>query len=267
MATMPQGITMKTYKKADVSEQELEDLIRIHAGMIEEGLVYVDHQKRTTGGRLDVLMADCEKSLVVAELKIVEDDEMLFQGLDYYDYVSTHAETYARLYKDYQIDPTKEVRLFLIAPSFSRTVINRCKWLNVTISLFLFNCLKFEGENEVIPIFSEQLISTPPPPPEVRTIEQHLAYITDDAVRCKVAALLEEIKNWKPAYITLEPIKYAISMKVNGHVFAYLDPRRKYYMMSTYNADDEWTAYSIRSDEDLANVKTLAKAAMERKAK
>ena len=89
------------YKIADVSEQELEDLIRTHAGMIgEEGLVYVDHQRPTAGGRLDVLMADSGKSLVVAELKIVEDDGMLLQGLDYYDYVSAHVETYARLYKE-----------------------------------------------------------------------------------------------------------------------------------------------------------------------
>jgi len=123
--------------------------------MVEEGLVYVDHQRQTIGGRLDVLMVDSGKSLVVAELKIVENDGMLLQGLDYYDYVSTHVETYARLYRDHSIDPTKEVRLFLIAPSFSQTLINRSKWLNVPISLFSFNCLKFDGEDEIIPIFSE----------------------------------------------------------------------------------------------------------------
>lgn len=258
---------MKTYNKVDVSEQELEDLIRIHAGMIEEGLTYVDHQRRTTGGRLDVLMVDREKSLVVAELKIIEDDDMLLQGLDYYDYVSTHVETYARLYKSHSIDATKEVRLFLIAPNFSQTLINRCKWLNITISLFSFNCLRFDGENEVIPIFSEQLISTPPPPPEVRTIEEHLTYFTDDVVRGRVTALLDEIKNWLPGQITLEAIKYAISMRVNGHVFAYLHPRRKHYLIETFNAEDEWTTYPIRSDEDLANVKIPTRAAMERKAK
>ncbi len=33
-------------------------------------------------------MVDSGKSLIVAELKAVEDDGMLLQGLDYYDYVS-----------------------------------------------------------------------------------------------------------------------------------------------------------------------------------
>jgi RecB family endonuclease NucS len=74
---------MKPYVKVDVSEQQLEDLVRRHSGMIEEGLCYVDHQNKTNGGRLDVLMVDSGKSLVVAELKIVQDDGMLMQGVDY----------------------------------------------------------------------------------------------------------------------------------------------------------------------------------------
>ena len=81
---------MKKYRKADVSEQELEDIVRRNTGLIEEGLVYVDHQKPAAGGRLDVLMVDSGKSLVVAELKVTQDDGMLLQGLDYYDYASTH---------------------------------------------------------------------------------------------------------------------------------------------------------------------------------
>jgi len=61
---------MKKYTKAVVSELELEDLVRRHAEQIEEGLAYVDHQKPAAGGRLDVLMVDSGKSLVVAELKV-----------------------------------------------------------------------------------------------------------------------------------------------------------------------------------------------------
>src|SRR3989338_6851008 len=64
---------MKSYKKIDVSEQQLEDLVRRHAGTIEDGLGYVDHQKQAAGGPLDVLMVDSGKSLVVAELKVVQD--------------------------------------------------------------------------------------------------------------------------------------------------------------------------------------------------
>ena len=258
---------MKKYTKADVAEQQLEDIVRRNAGLIEEGLVYVDHQKPAAGGRLDVLLVDSGKSLVVAELKVTQEDGMLLQGLDYYDYVSTHVEAFARLYKNHSIDPTQQVRLFLVAPTFSQTLVSRCKWLDLPISLFTFNCLKFEGEADVVPIFTEQQITVPPEPVEVFHLDDHLNYITDVAVRAKVSALLDEIKSWKPGNITIDPIKYAVSMKVNGRVFAYLHPRRQHYLIATYDASDVWKEYAIKTEDDLASVKALAKAALERRIK
>jgi hypothetical protein len=258
---------MKKYTKADVSELELEDLIRRGPELIEEGLVYVDHQKQAAGGRLDVLLVDSGRSLVVAELKVIEDDGMLVQGLDYYDYVSTNLEAFARLYKSHAIDPTQGARLCLIAPTFSQTLVNRCRWLNLPISLFTFNCLKFEGEADVVPVFAEQPVTAPPEPIDVPRLEDSLNYITDVAVRAKVSELLDEIKNWKMGNISIDPIKYAISMKVNGHVFAHFYPRRKHYIIATYDASGVWKDYAVKTDDDLAIVMPIAKAAMERRAK
>ncbi|MFH0981236.1 MAG: hypothetical protein V2A79_06840 [Planctomycetota bacterium] len=256
---------MKPYKKIDVSEAALEDLVRRYAGLIEEGLVYVDHQKGAAAGRLDVLLVDSGKSLVVAELKVVQDDGMLLQGVDYYDYVSSHVEAFARLYKAHGIDPTQQVRLFLIAPSFSQTLVNRCKWIDLPMFLFTFHCLKFEGDDDPVPIFTEHPIPTQPEVIDVPHLDDRLGYITDVAVRAKASDLLGEIKGWKPGSISLDPIKYAISMKVNGRVFAYFHPRRKHYLLTTYNAEEEWTEYSVKDDDDLAKVKPIVRAAMERR--
>jgi Endonuclease NucS len=258
---------MKRYTKAVVSEQELEDLIRRNAELVEEGLVYVDHQKPAAGGRLDVLLVDSGSSLVVAELKVIQDDGMLIQGLDYYDYVSTHVEAFPRLYKAHSIDPTKKVRLFLVAPTFSPTLVNRCKWLDLPISLFTFSCLKFEGEADIVPVFIEEQVPPLPPINHVVTLDDHLNYITDVAVRAKVSALLDEIKNWKTGNISLDAITYAISMKINGRVFAHLYPRRQHFIIATYDASDEWKEYAVKTDDDLVTVKPIAKAAMERRVK
>ena len=258
---------MKSYKKIDVSEQQLEDLVRRHAGTIEDGLGYVDHQKQAAGGRLDVLMVDSGKSLVVAELKVVQDDGMLMQGIDYYDYISSHVEAFARLYNTHKVDPMQEVRLFLIAPSFSQTLINRCKWINLPIFLFTFNCLNFDGEEDLVPIFWEQAIPTLPEIIEVTHLDDHLNYITDPQVRSKVSALLDEINNWKPGSISLDSIKYAISMKINGRVFAYLYPRRKHYLLATFSDQEVWTEYIIKDDDDVVKVKPIMQAAMERRVK
>ena len=256
---------MKSYNKVEVSEQQLEDLLRQYSGKMEEGLVWLDHQKRTPGGRLDVLMVDSGKSLVVAELKVVQDDGMLMQGVDYYDYISTQVEVFARLYKKYEIDPTQQVRLFLIAPFFSQILVDRCKWMDLPISLFTFHCLEFEDDPDIVPIFIEQPLPAAPAIVEVMHLDDHLMYITDVEVRERVAALLDEIKTWRPGNISLDPIKYAISIKVNGHLFAYLKTRRKYYLLETYNDQDEWIVHSIKDDDGLARVKPMMKEAMERR--
>jgi Endonuclease NucS len=256
---------MKKYTRTDISEQELEDLVRRGPELIEEGLVYVDHQKPAAGGRLDVLLVDSGRSLVVAELKVVQDDGMLIQGLDYYDYVSAHVEAFARLYKTHSIDPTQQVRLLLIAPTFSQNLVNRCKWLNLRVSLFTFNCLKFEGEADVVPVFIEQEVTPPPEPIDVPHLEDSLNYITDVAVRAKVSGLLDEIRNWKTGNISVDPLKYGISMKVNGHVFAYFYPRRKHYIIGTYDANNDWKDYAVKTDDDLITLKPIVKAAMERR--
>lgn len=258
---------MAKYKKVEVSEQQLEDLIRQSADLIEEGLVYVDHQKQAAGGRLDLLLVDSGRALVVAELKVVEDDGMLLQCLDYYDHVAGKIETYARLYQSHAVDPTQPVRLLLVAPSFSQTLINRCKWIDAQISLFSYTCLKLEKSGDIIPVFSEQAIPSPPERVVVHKIDDHLTYITDAGVRANVSKVLDQIKQLKPDRISMDALKYAISMKVDGRVFAYLYPRRKHYLISTYNADDKWTDYPIQSDDDLNSVMQLINVSVERRPK
>lgn len=256
---------MAKYQQIDVSEQLLEDLVRQNADLIEEGLVYVHHQRITGSGRLDVLLVDSGHSLVLAELKVVEDDGMLLQGLDYYDYVSSHIEAIARLYGKFSIDPTQTVRLFLIAPSFSQSLITRCKWIDVPISLFTYKCIKLQGSDEVIPVFSEQTIPSPPDVLETHSLDDRLNYITDVEVRLIVKRLLEEIGTWDTSgKILVEPIKYSIALKVSGRNFAYTSPRRKFFLIETFNQEGKWVGYPIRSDEDLTAARELIRASFTR---
>ncbi len=259
---------MRKYKAVELKENQLEDLVRACSELIEEGLKYVDHQKITDKGRMDVLFVDSGNSLVVAELKIVEDDNMLLQGLDYYDYVSTNIEAFARIYKNYDIDPTKAIRLMLIAPSFSQTLINRCKWIDANISLYMYKCIIFDGTDDVTPIFTEISAPTAPEPPgEKYSIEDRLSYITNQDVRRILESLLIELPNWKKDRILIEPIKYSISVKVGGKVFMYLSPRRDKFLVETYSFEGKWTGYPVNSAEDLKMLMDLMKSNMEKKLK
>ena len=256
---------MRKYKIVDVSEKQLEEMVRKAPDLIEEGLKYIDHQKRTERGPLDVLFSDSGNALIVAELKVVEDDGMLVQGIDYYDYITSNIEGFARAYKDKKIDPTQKPRLFLIAPGFSVSLLNKCKWIDVPISLFTFQCITFKDDpKEIIPIFKEITIPSMLTKVEVYTLDQRLNYITDSKVRKTVEDFLKEIKEWDADNILIEPTKYDISIKVSGRVFSYLGPRRKHFIIYTYDNENKWTGFPIQQAEDLEKVKILLKGNYEK---
>ncbi len=253
---------MAKYKNVELKEKQLEDLVRRFPEDIEEGLRYVDHQKFTDRGPLDVLLVDSGNSLVICELKVVEDDNMLMQGLDYYDYMTRNVEGFARAYSDkgLKIDPTQEPRLFLIAPSFSITLINRCKWIELPIFLYSYQVIELESQpGDLIPIYKDITIPPKQVTIEVYSLEKRLKYITDNLVRKNVENLISEIKTWEKDKIVAEPTKYEISLKVNGKVFAYIAPRRKHYLIYTNDIDGIWKGFKIDNNEELLGVLQIVK--------
>jgi hypothetical protein len=253
------------YQKIDILERDLEELVRLHPHLIEEGLVYVTHQSHTGTGRLDVLLVDSGKALVVAELKVVEDDAMLTQCLDYFDHVSTGIETYARLHRAHEIDPSQPVRMLLIAPSFSQTLVNRCKWIDASISLFRYTALRLDGQVQLIPVYFEQSIPSPQEAPVVHRQEDRLGYITDATARARAAATIDWARTTWGNRLSVDPIKYSISLKVDNKVIAYVSPRRKSFLIYTYTSDDKWTPFTVQSDDDLENPKSLVQAYADRR--
>ena len=262
---------MKRYRKKELTEKELEDKIRQVPYLIESGLTFLTQQRRTSRGPLDLLMLDDGKALVVAELKTFQDESMLWQGLDYYDYVATHIEALARSYPDHPIDVAQKPRLFLIAPSFSQPTVTRCKWLDLPISLFQWQCLTLlsnEGrEEEDILLFSEVQIPARPAPEEPYSIERSLSYISDNQVRDFAAAFLKEVKAWNDQLVRLDPISWGISLKVAGRVFAYLAPTRKAFTVSYYDESGTWTNYKVTNADSLEEAKRVAKQSFELKMK
>ena len=255
---------MKKYKSVEISEKQLEDLIRQGSNLIEEGVQYIDHQRNTERGPLDVLMVDSGNALIVAELKIVEDDSMLIQGIDYYDYVSKNIEGITRVYKNFHVDPSQTVRLFLIAPSFSVSLLNRCKWIDIPISLFTYKCITFENSKEITVVFSEIILPSTPKVIETYNLKDRFEYITSLDIRKLANDLIKEIKSWDTINILIEPTKYDMSAKISGRVFAYIAPRRKHFMVYTHDNEKKWVGFPIHQKEDLENVKVLLKANIDR---
>ena len=132
----------------------------------------------------------------------------------------------------------------------------------------MFKCIKFEGNEEIVPVFSEITIPTPIEPIEEKyTIDDRLGYITSSDVRKILKSLIDDLPNWKKDRILIEPIKYSISVKVGGKVFMYLSPRRDKFLVETYNIEGKWVGLPVNSKEDLDGLLDLMKGNMEKKSK
>jgi hypothetical protein len=259
---------MKNYANTEVSENTLEELIRHYASKIEEGLVYIDHQLKTDRERrLDVIMVDSGGALVVAELKVMEDDGMLLQGIDYYDFITRNHEFLCRIYSKYNIKPTEQPRLMFISTSFSISFLEKCKWLLMPVSLYIYKCVRVEGDDDIIPIFTEINPPTLIKTPALRmTINQVLEYITDLEMREIAISFLTEIKSWDEQNITIDPIQGWISLKYKGKVFAYLGPRRRFFGFEVISDDGNWPWITVKDDSkeaDLENVRKLLKTGID----
>lgn len=256
------------YERREISEKELEDMIRQFPHLIEEGLRYVTRQRKTLRGSLDVLLVDSDNTLVVAELKTEENDEMLMQALDYYDFVSENMEGLARIYKEFDISPERMPRLMLMAPSFSPRLVNRCKWVkeDVQISLCTYQYIVLKGEAKGAslifnPIELPRKIERPAKP---TPRDEQLNRIKDVDIRELSRRFLNDVKNLDLKNVSLDDRQWLVSIKVKGTVCAYWEPRQKFVRVCTYNEDGNWQGFNFKTQQEYERCLNLVKTNYER---
>jgi hypothetical protein len=259
---------MLEYETRDINERKLEDMVRRAPHLIEGSLKFVDHQKRTPRRPLDVLLVDSGRALVVAELKTVEDDGMLMQALDYFDYVSTNLEGFVRIYKQSNIDVIQLPRLFLIAPSFSQTLLNRCKWIDteVKISLFTYKYIitKETKDTKDTIVFMETGIPFRTKREEEYSIPKLLDYIKDEVARKDAEKFLEEVKSFNPKAVEIAPKKNKVVVNISGSKIAKkiieLWPGRKHWEIDILDlGENKWRIFKIHAGDDYSEVISLLK--------
>ena len=252
---------MLKYSRNQLSEKELEDRIIKNPHLIEEGLQYIEHQRQTTLGRLDILFIDSNNTLVVAELKVVEDPNMLIQALDYFDFVSEKVEGFARVYYKYKIDVSKYPRLMLIAPSFSTTMINRCRWLNpeIRITLITYQHITFnEIKNDTLVFIPQEISIRPTTLKKAPELNELLTYMKIKGVRELAKKFLDETQQFSED-VNIDPIQWGRSVKFKGSVLYYWEPRQNCIRISTSNQNGVWEGFSVANEEEYANVFKLVK--------
>ena len=251
---------MSKYRVIEISKHQLQDLVRQAPELIEPGLKYVDHQTYTTRGPIDLIFVDSGHAMVIAELTVVEDDSMLIQVIDYYDYVLNNLTGFARAYEQHTIDTKQQPRLLLLAPNFSVNLLNRIKWIDIPISLFEYQCIELsDSKGSMLPVFKEVHAPDFPGAQKVYTLEDRFNYITDSKIRELARNYVAEFQTWDSQRVTIEPTKSRISIKKSGRVVSYIRPRRKYFFISINEADGNWHSYLIKSESDLGRIKSLVR--------
>ena len=251
---------MTKYQVIDVSEAQLKDLIRRAPELLEDGLKFINHQIFTSRGLLDILMVDRGGSLVIVKSKDVEDDEVLVQGMDFYDSALRNLDGFARAYKHLEIDTGQEPRLFLIAPSFSAALQNRLKWINIPISLFTYQCIRIDDAiGEILPVYNE--ITAPAVPEHVHAYDLVGKYaLIDEGDKILAQAVISKIHDWDRDRIVIESTEYDISIKISGRVLCYVGPRRNHFIIYTNDSEGRWTGCPVRSEYEMEEVIQLLRA-------
>ena len=102
---------MATLKKIKLkNEKELHSVIEKELEALEEGLTILKYEFAISKGVTDFLCADSGGRLVIIEVKLQEDENILFQGLRYYNEIDRDRYVIAKMFSRKDVDP-KELKM------------------------------------------------------------------------------------------------------------------------------------------------------------
>ncbi len=195
----------------------LRPIITKNLNKLEEGLKFVGNEIITSNGRIDSLAIDQNKNVVVIEYKTVEDDSALIQALSYANWVQNHPGDITNLINksiNENLDEINDVRVFLVAPSFSERLRNAVAVISEP-EVLLFEVNTYKGNKilvkQVTPI--SKVIS-----PKSYDIADHFQH-GNAVMRPVFDKLKQEIEKFTPQKPEFNAKKFYIGVK-RKHLFA-----------------------------------------------
>lgn len=215
------------------NEKELHSIIEKELDALEEGLVLLKYELGLEKGIPDFLCVDSGGGLVIIEVKLKEDENILFQALRYYNEIDRDRYAIAKLFSDNKIDPKQDPLIILIAERFSDDIRRLSTLVIPDVELYEYTVLRGQNGEEGICYHWVSLHEPPPLPPKPKTICELRNRMTNEPLKPVFDKLIEEIKSIGKGIEEYAAQKY-VGFKYKGKVIANIEPQRKsFYIFAT----------------------------------
>jgi hypothetical protein len=253
----------KMFKRLDIDQEcKLESQVIKDPEALEDGLVYLTHQRPANGNYIDVLAVDSDGVLIVIELKVGEDDEMLLQALEYYDYVSSNRD---RLAKEYEakakIVAQEEPRIMLVASSFTDRLRLAARYVEPKVTLLEYAYLETKSKEhglfcKEVRFESEGGYSAPV------ALEAIFAYVVNPGVKKACLKVHSDIMTLGQDLEAVATNYHGIKYKCNGRLVGGLALRRTFFYV-WYRKNEDWPEFKLTAISDWIPKKEKALKAMD----
>jgi hypothetical protein len=254
----------KMFKRLDIDqERELEAQVVKDPEALEDGLTYLSHQRAANGNYIDVLAADSDGVIVVIELKVGEEDDMLLQALEYYDYVSSNRDRIAKEYEGKtKIVAQEEPRIMLVASGFSDRLRLAARYVDPKVTLLEYAFLETKNKErglfcKEVRFESESGYTAP------IALEAIFGYVANPGVKKACLKVHADIMTLGQ---DLEPVAngtHGIRYKCKNRLVGGLALRRTFFYL-WYRKDDDWPELKLTAISDWNNKKDKALKVMDK---
>ncbi len=251
---------MVTFENFDPkNEKELHSIIEKDLDSLEGGLILLKYEMTVGRGIPDFLCVDSGGRLVIIEVKVQEDENILFQALRYYADINKNRYVIANIFSQQNVNPKLTPRIVLIAKRFSDDIRMLGTLVVPDIELYEYITLKDSGEVQGIVYHPVSLPKVEESISDPLKVEDHREYITKEDLKPIFDKIREQVKSIHHTieeYVTQSYVGY----KFNGRHLSWIAAQRKSFDLGTniINEKGEVLDYeSVRfktGNEDYADI-------------
>ena len=226
---------LKKYKPQ--SEKELHGIIEKELDALEEGLELLRYEMGFTKGIPDFVCVDSGGRLLIIEVKLHEDENILFQALRYFNEIDRDRYIIAQMFPDKKINPEEHPRIILIAGKFSDYIRRLTTLVIPDVELYVYNVLFTPEKHQGICYHSVSVPKIEEMPSKPLEIQDHIDYMTKEELKPIFKNAMKIIMDIGKDIESYSRQDY-VGFKYKGRQIGFLYPTRKAFDVGAVIIDD-----------------------------